>query len=61
MDNKLFDKIMDEVGDRDVSIVINNVGVDAFNRFHMVSDEEIYKTIIVNCLPVTMLCKRFIP
>lgn len=61
MDNKLFDRIIDEVGERDVSIVINNVGVDAFNRFHLISDEEIYKTIIVNCMPVTMLCKRFIP
>ncbi|CAD8116347.1 unnamed protein product [Paramecium primaurelia] len=61
MDNKLFDRIIDEVGERDVSIVINNVGVDAFNRFHLISDEEVYKTIIVNCMPVTMLCKRFIP
>ncbi|CAD8117377.1 unnamed protein product [Paramecium sonneborni] len=60
-DNKLFDRLMQEVGDRDVSILINNVGVDAFNRFHLISDEEIYKTIIVNCLPVTIICKRVIP
>lgn len=52
---------MDKVGTRDVSILINNVGVDVLNKFHLLSDEEIYNTIIVNCFPITMLCKRFIP
>ncbi|CAD8115886.1 unnamed protein product [Paramecium sonneborni] len=60
-DKNLFDQIMNQIGNRDVSILINNVGVDVLNKFHMLSDDEVYNTIIVNCLPITMLSKRFIP
>ncbi|CAD8083438.1 unnamed protein product [Paramecium primaurelia] len=60
-DKNIFDQIMDKVGERDVSVLVNNVGVDVLNKFHLLSDEEIYNTITVNCFPITMLCKRFIP
>ncbi|CAD8202953.1 unnamed protein product [Paramecium octaurelia] len=60
-DKNIFDQIMNQVGERDVSVLVNNVGVDVLNKFHLHSDEEIYNTITVNCFPITLLCKRFIP
>ncbi|CAD8199616.1 unnamed protein product [Paramecium octaurelia] len=61
MDNISLERLIQEVGERVVSTVINNIGVDAFSSFHVISDEVIYKTIKVNCLSVTILIKRFIP
>ena len=46
-------------GNRHINIIINYFGVgvdvDSFNGFHLISDEEIYKTIIVNFLKIKML------
>lgn len=29
---------MNKVGERDVSVLVNNVGVDVLNKFHLLSD-----------------------
>lgn len=37
-DAKFFDRIMERVSSLDISMLVNNVGVDAFDMFHKQSD-----------------------
>lgn len=44
-----------------MSVLINNVGVDVLAPFHELSEEEISKLITINCFPISLLNRRFIP
>ncbi len=45
----------------DVSILINNVGVDVLDSYHKLPLDQIGNLIKVNCLSVTVLNRIFIP
>jgi 17beta-estradiol 17-dehydrogenase / very-long-chain 3-oxoacyl-CoA reductase len=39
-DESFFDKLLVQVQGLDISVLVNNVGVDAFERFHLVSEDQ---------------------
>jgi 17beta-estradiol 17-dehydrogenase / very-long-chain 3-oxoacyl-CoA reductase len=45
----------------DVSVLVNNVGVDVLGHFHKLPFKDVKKVLDVNCYPVTMLCHKLIP
>lgn len=51
---------MDKVKDKDISILINNVGVDALKPFEELTEIEISDLIAVNILPQAFLTKKLI-
>lgn len=62
-ENKDFFKdIEKEIKDKDVSILVNNVGYrTAWEPFHEMPTDFIRKTIVVGCYVQTMLIKLFVP
>ncbi|KAL4453181.1 hypothetical protein ABPG74_015412 [Tetrahymena malaccensis] len=58
---EFFKNIMEQIKGLDISILINNVGMDYFNYFDQIDDTTILDHIKVNCLPMTFLCRQFIP
>jgi 17beta-estradiol 17-dehydrogenase / very-long-chain 3-oxoacyl-CoA reductase len=45
----------------DVSILVNNVGMNNIEDFEKLNEQKMRDELIVNTLPITMLCYRFIP
>jgi 17beta-estradiol 17-dehydrogenase / very-long-chain 3-oxoacyl-CoA reductase len=45
----------------DISVLVNNVGLDVLNPYHELTEQEIVRLITVNCLPIAVLNRRFIP
>lgn len=45
----------------DVSILVNNVGVDVLEHYHKLSEEEISRLIAINCTACSLLNRQFIP
>ena len=60
-DEKFFDRIEEQIRNIDVSILINNAGIDVFEEYHKLSHEEIKNIIVVNCIPMSILTKCLIP
>jgi len=58
---KFFDHIMTQIQNLDVSILVNNVGVDVFEEYHNIDEQHIKDLITINCLPMAILSKRLIP
>jgi 17beta-estradiol 17-dehydrogenase / very-long-chain 3-oxoacyl-CoA reductase len=57
-----FDRIMEQLRDIDIGILINNVGISNIGRLttnigylHEISQQGLLKEINVNCVPMTML------
>ena len=55
-----FDVIQKETSDLDVSILVNNVGIDSIERFDELSVDYIQKTIVVNCWAMTFMTRTLI-
>ena len=47
--------------DLDISILVNNVGVDVLDFYHKLSEEEIIRLININCGACSVLSHIFIP
>lgn len=54
-------KLVEQVADIEVSMLINNVGMDFFNHFHLVSEETMSDHVKVNCMSMVFLTRHFIP
>ena len=44
-----------------ISVLINNVGVDVLDYYHNLSEQQINKLIHINCTAMSQLCRMFIP
>lgn len=55
-----FDLIEKETKDLDVSILVNNVGIDSIERFDELSPEYIQKTIVINCWAGTFMTRTLV-
>jgi len=56
-----FDTLVAEVQDKDVSILINNVGLGDIYEYDRIPEQIIKDEIIVNALPQTVLTSRLLP
>ena len=56
-----FDKIYDQIKDLDISLLVNNVGIDIFERFEESNETTILDNIKINTVPVTMISRKIIP
>ncbi|XP_051912321.1 17-beta-hydroxysteroid dehydrogenase type 3-like [Hippocampus zosterae] len=56
-----YDNILNACEGLDVSVVVNNVGVDVLGKYCSLPVKDVQKIIDVNCYPVSMLCHKFIP
>ena len=45
----------------DISVLVNNVGVDVLSYYHKLSESEISNLITINCFAVSILNRIFIP
>lgn len=45
----------------DISIVINNVGVDVLEFYHKLPPKQISDLIKINCFPASLISRHFIP
>jgi 17beta-estradiol 17-dehydrogenase / very-long-chain 3-oxoacyl-CoA reductase len=57
---RFFDTIVEATKDLDLSILVNNVGIDSIERFDELSEEYIQKTIVMNCWAMTFMVKSLI-
>lgn len=55
-----FDKVTDITKDLDISVLVNNVGIDSIERFDELSADYIEKTIVVNCWAMTFMMKALV-
>lgn len=46
-----FSDIMDIVKDIDISLLVNNVGINETKAYHKMTDKNVQDLIIVNCIP----------
>jgi short-subunit dehydrogenase len=46
--------------DLDISILVNNVGVDVLEHYHSLSEDQIGRLIKVNCFAVSIMNRIFI-
>ena len=56
-----FDKIMKEIGDLDISIWINNVGIAKYSKFHELDKKDVKNCLVVNTFPQMVFSKIMIP
>ena len=56
-----FEKAMDDIGDLDISILVNNVGVAKGSIFHQLTIKYVKLYFTINCLPQIIFSKLFIP
>jgi short-subunit dehydrogenase len=40
--------------------LVNNAGLDVFNKYHLLKEEDIINTIIVDCIPQAILIRKLI-
>lgn len=52
---------MGDLKDLDISILVNNVGVDCLDYFHNLAEEQILNLVNLNCMTVSLLTHLFIP
>jgi len=52
---------MAELDGLDVSILVNNVGVDVLDHYHKLSEDELMRLININCGACSILSHIFIP
>ena len=45
----------------DISVLVNNVGVDVLDYYHRLSEEEILRLININCGACSILSHQLIP
>lgn len=55
-----FDKVAEGTKDLDISILVNNVGIDSIERFDELSAEYIERTIVINCWAMTFMMKTLL-
>ena len=55
-----FERIQEETKDLDLSILVNNVGIDSIERFDELSPEYIENTIVINSWAMTFMMKTLI-
>jgi len=53
-----FARILEEIKDLDVSILVNNVGIGYINYLADLSETELKETVTVNCVPQIVLSKH---
>lgn len=53
--------LLQEISDLDVSIVVNNVGIDVFEKYVNQDPEYIKDIIGLNCFPVAFINRYFLP
>ena len=56
-----FEDIALQVKDLDISLLINNAGVDCFDELIDLDPKEIKKMIFINCLPAVLLTRALLP
>lgn len=54
-----FEKIYDEFKEVDISIIVNNVGIDSIERFDELSVEFIERTILINSWACALMMRHF--
>ena len=50
-----------ELVDLDLSILVNNVGVDVLDYYHNLSEQQITSLVDINCLAGSLLTRRLLP
>jgi len=60
-DEGWVENIYEQVKDLDVSILINNAGIDVFERFELIDPEYLKKMISINCTALYLLNHKFVP
>lgn len=58
---QFFEKIYDEVKALDISILINNVGLDHPEGFLDTDENKLMNLVKVNCIPTVFLCRKIMP
>lgn len=58
---EFFDNIYNQVKDLDISVLINNAGIDCYDKFLDLKDSYLKDLINVNCLPPVMLTRKLLP
>lgn len=58
--NEFLENINQQVGDRDISLVVNNAGLDHFEKFENLDSQHLKDLINVNCTTPVLICKNFI-
>ena len=53
-----FEKIMEQVKDLDISVLINNAGIDVFDHFTELDPKYIKKMININCTALMLLTQQ---
>ena len=53
--------MLEELADLDISLVINNVGVDVLEKYQKLEASTIEDLIKLNCFPVAYINRYFIP
>jgi 17beta-estradiol 17-dehydrogenase / very-long-chain 3-oxoacyl-CoA reductase len=56
-----LDEKMSELDGLDISIVVNNVGVDVLDHYQNLSEQQITNLVNLNCFSVTLMNRIFIP
>lgn len=57
---EFFNDIIIQLGDLDVSVLVNNVGTVARGMFHTYKRPDMINLLVINCLPVLILSHHFI-
>lgn len=52
---------MSEIKELDVSILVNNVGVDVLAPYHTLTEQQISNLVAVNCTTTALMNRIFIP
>jgi 17beta-estradiol 17-dehydrogenase / very-long-chain 3-oxoacyl-CoA reductase len=55
-----FDDIHNQIKDLDVSILVNNVGIDIIKPFEEISEEYLRNLLTINTFPIVLLTKKLI-
>ena len=45
----------------DVSILVNNVGVDVLDYYHRLTEQQVLNLVTINCIAGSLLARMFIP
>lgn len=60
-DSSSYDALLSQLSGLDVSILVNNVGMNNVEAFEVVNEKRLHDEIVVNCLPITILTRRLLP
>lgn len=59
--DNFFDDLYNQVKDLDISLLINNAGVDCYDKFLDLEPEQLKNMIYINCLPPVLLTRKILP